>query len=274
MSIRTPEDNHDDDRGWFWLPFSEGEWYQGATYPGHSDFATDWNLRTKLGGWLDDRGKPVRAMADGTVADVQPADGTVFINHWGGTYRSEYRHMEPVLVKVGQKVERGDIIGRIGDAGNAPNGPHLHTRQYKKVSGVWKPIKQSYEGKEIGPSVWNSDSQPGSWDPPAPVLMQGPPPKATWQSAFKESERLRERADRRVDALTIKVGAVTEERDAARAAEQLAKDAADGLRTELTAAQAALKACQEQPTPSCDAAIAQATAELTAKIENAKAALA
>jgi hypothetical protein len=268
MTIRTPEDEIDRP-GYFYPPFNEGWWYQGATYAGHSDFATDFNRRTKNGGWLDDRGDPVRAIADGTVAEVQPADGTVFLNHFGGTYRSEYRHMEPVTVKEGQKVQRGDILGRIGEAGNAPNGTHLHHRHFKKVNGVWKPIKMRFYDRDIAASVFDSDTRPASGDWPGTVMLEGPPPRATWESAAKAYREALAAQKAQTELATSERNearqelAIAEEQwgkceallTAARAAEQLAKDAADGLRTELTAAQAALKACQEQPTPSCDAAV-------------------
>ena len=71
-TIRTPDDEVTTP-GWFLPPFTEGWWYQGATYPGHSDFAVDFNRRTVSGGWLQDDGDPVLAAADGTVAEVNAA---------------------------------------------------------------------------------------------------------------------------------------------------------------------------------------------------------
>jgi hypothetical protein len=261
MTIRTPDDEIDRP-GYFYPPFNEGWWYQGATYAGHSDFATDFNRRTKNGGWLDDRGDPVRAIADGTVAEVQPADGTVFLNHFGGTYRSEYRHMEPVTVKEGQKVQRGDILGRIGEAGNAPNGTHLHHRHFKKVNGAWKPIKMRFYDRDIAASVFDSDTRPASGDWPGTVMLEGPPPRATWESAAKAYREAlaaqKAQTELATDERNIarqQLSDATRDLATARAAEQLAKDAADGLRTELTAAQAALKACQDQPTPDCTTAV-------------------
>ena len=221
MTIRTPDDDIDKP-GWFYPPFAEGRTYQGITYGGHSDFSTDWNRRTPSGAWLEDKGDPVLAIADGTVAEVKPDEGVAFIDHAGG-YRSESRHMDPVLVKVGQKVKRGDVIGRIGAKGITPGrftpSPHLHHVHWKRP-GPGKPyqrIKQSFYGKPIATSVGDSDSRPDSWKPPAPVYVVGPPPPATWPGAYREAAKALDKAEDRAAALTVQVGALTEERDAARA---------------------------------------------------------
>jgi hypothetical protein len=261
MTIRTPDDEIDRP-GYFYPPFNEGWWYQGATYAGHSDFATDFNRRTKNGGWLDDRGDPVRAIADGTVAEVQPADGTVFLNHFGGTYRSEYRHMEPVTVKEGQKVQRGDILGRIGEAGNAPNGTHLHHRHFKKVNGVWKPIKMRFYDRDIAASVFDSDTRPASGDWPGTVMLEGPPPRATWESAAKAYREALAAQKAQTELATDERNIARQQlSDAKRDMEQATSTIAllegdrQRLVEDLTAAQAALKACQEQPTPDCTTAV-------------------
>ena len=125
-TIRTPEDEVDKP-GYFLPPFTPDWWYQGATYPGHSSGSVDWNRRTKNGGWLDDTGDPVLAAADGTVTEVDPRNGLVMLSHKGG-YATEYRHMVGPFPKVGEKVQRGDRIGSIGDvAGDGRSiGAHLH----------------------------------------------------------------------------------------------------------------------------------------------------
>jgi murein DD-endopeptidase MepM/ murein hydrolase activator NlpD len=187
VTIRTPDDENTTP-GYFLPPFKRGWTYQGATYAGHSDFAVDFNRRTPEGGWLPDKGDPVLAIARGRVIDTDPPNGYVLLQHPGG-YRSEYRHMEPVEVKIGQKVQRGDRLGRIGDAGNAPNGTHLHHRQYKRQpNGVYEPVPATFYGVALPVSV-RSDSKPEGWKPPEPVYVIGPERRATWERAYKAAER-------------------------------------------------------------------------------------
>lgn len=228
--IRTPLDESTEP-GFYLPPFRESWWYQGATYPGHSNHAVDFNRRTATGGWLDDRGDPVLAAADGIVAAIEPADGTVFVNHWDGLYRTEYRHMEPVRVKKGQRVERGDRLGDIGSAGNSTS-PHLHHRHWRRSSksAPWRSVPMRFEGKVLDVSVKDSDTRPAGWSPPRPILLQGPPPKATWRSAFEESEKLRSRAERQRDKAQEREAAAVTARGAAEAA--LAEERAAHLLTQ------------------------------------------
>lgn len=245
MTIRTPDDEITSP-GWFYPPFREGWTYEGQTYGGHTDYSVDWNRREiRPNGQvvvIQDKGDPVLAQQDGTVAEVDKANGAVFINHFGGTYRTESRHMDPVLVKVGQKVQRGDLIGRIGAVGISPSSgfvpsPHLHVVHWKKVKGAWQRIQQSYEGNPVRVSVGDSDSRPRSWDPPAKVYLQGPPPKATWESAQKATKKALDKAEDRAAALTVQLGAKAEEA-------RLATKAANELRTALTAANESVRTLQ------------------------------
>ncbi len=72
-------------------------------------------------------GTPVRAVNDGRVviAGTYPVrGGLVGIDHGAGLV-SLYFHQSKVLVKVGQTVRRGDVVGRVGTTGLSA-GPHLH----------------------------------------------------------------------------------------------------------------------------------------------------
>ncbi|MFI3330404.1 MAG: M23 family metallopeptidase [Rikenellaceae bacterium] len=73
-------------------------------------------------------GTPIYASGDGVVTkNTHPyyAYGYhVNIDHGFG-YKTRYAHMSKILVKVGEKVSRGDTIGLVGSTGRS-TGPHLH----------------------------------------------------------------------------------------------------------------------------------------------------
>lgn len=268
MTIRTPDDEVKTP-GYFYPPFREGWWYQGATYPGHSDASVDWNRRTKTGGWLDDTGDPVLAAADGTVAEVDPREGLVYLHHFGGLYRTEYRHMTGPFPKVGDKVQRGDRIGSIGNvAGDGRSfGAHLHHVHWKrsKTSEPFQRTRMRFYGKPVEVSVPDSDTRPSSWNPPEPVMVQGPPPKATWETAYKEAIALAEKRGDALEAQKAQTKLATDERDAARAEARLAQQTAEELRTALTAARSRIAELEAATPPDCSAIAAERDAALAAK---------
>lgn len=75
-------------------------------------------------------GSPVIASKGGTVEVVQRSDSgyghMVLINHGDG-YKTRYAHMiaGSITVRVGDVVEAGQTIGKVGSTGNS-SGPHLH----------------------------------------------------------------------------------------------------------------------------------------------------
>ena len=72
-------------------------------------------------------GSPIYAVTNGVVSEVasRTQDGRyVCINHNNGYYTC-YAHMARQNVSVGQTVERGHIIGYVGQTGYA-TGPHVH----------------------------------------------------------------------------------------------------------------------------------------------------
>ena len=73
-------------------------------------------------------GAPVGASADGTVIDVASNASyglVVDVSHGGGEYITRYAHLAAVLVREGQRVRRGEPLGRVGSTGLS-TGPHLH----------------------------------------------------------------------------------------------------------------------------------------------------
>ncbi len=72
-------------------------------------------------------GTPVRAVAAGEVvlaADHFFSGKSVFIDHGDGLISMSF-HLSDLAVEEGQRVEAGDVIGRVGATGRA-TGPHLH----------------------------------------------------------------------------------------------------------------------------------------------------
>lgn len=72
-------------------------------------------------------GSAVKAPADGTVLLAGPRGeygNSVTLDH-GNDVRSLYGHLSRVLVKSGDHVEKGQVIGLVGSTGRS-TGPHLH----------------------------------------------------------------------------------------------------------------------------------------------------
>lgn len=72
-------------------------------------------------------GTQVRAAAAGVVRRVRKSGGNglwIEVEHGGGV-RTQYLHLSAFLVKRGQKVAAGDVIGLSGATGRV-TGPHLH----------------------------------------------------------------------------------------------------------------------------------------------------
>jgi len=72
-------------------------------------------------------GDPVRATANGIVESAGWSGGygkMVEINHGNG-FSTRYGHMSEIEVKVGQKIQIGQVVGRVGSTGRS-TGPHLH----------------------------------------------------------------------------------------------------------------------------------------------------
>jgi murein DD-endopeptidase MepM/ murein hydrolase activator NlpD len=72
-------------------------------------------------------GDPVRATNRGIVTyagALYYSGNTIFLDHGGGLVTA-YLHLSRFLVSVGDTVDRGQIIGRVGATGRV-TGPHLH----------------------------------------------------------------------------------------------------------------------------------------------------
>jgi murein DD-endopeptidase MepM/ murein hydrolase activator NlpD len=96
-------------------------------------------------------GQPVRASADGIVMRATTMGGygnAVFLAHGFGV-TTRYGHLSRIEVRPGQRVKRGDIIGRVGSTGRS-TGPHLHYEVRIDGEPV-NPLAYILDDTEVGP---------------------------------------------------------------------------------------------------------------------------
>lgn len=82
-------------------------------------------------------GKSIKATAAGKVlyvGDLFFTGKVVYLDHGSGLI-SLYAHMNKTLVKKGQQIQQGQIIGKVGKTGRA-TGPHLHWSVYLNGNAV------------------------------------------------------------------------------------------------------------------------------------------
>ena len=102
--------------GWVSSPFT----YRLDPFTGQKTFHYGIDIATNFG-------NPVVATADGIVLSTgldKIAGKNIVLSHGSGV-TTHYLHLSKALVRGGQKVKRGDVIGLVGKTGKAL-GPHLH----------------------------------------------------------------------------------------------------------------------------------------------------
>lgn len=80
---------------------------------------------------------PIYATGNGRVVKAQKQRGygnMVIIDH-GYNYKTVYAHLNKYIVKRGQRIKRGEIIGYLGNTGIS-TGPHLHYEVRKNNRAV------------------------------------------------------------------------------------------------------------------------------------------
>jgi murein DD-endopeptidase MepM/ murein hydrolase activator NlpD len=102
--------------------------FDGQNLPG-AQFKTCWSGMTCYSGHnaLDypmPTGTPLYAVAPGKIVYRYDKDGGLIIEHPNG-YRTLYWHMENIIVRTGQVVVQGQLLGISGNRGMS-TGPHLH----------------------------------------------------------------------------------------------------------------------------------------------------
>lgn len=74
------------------------------------------------------KGEPIYVTGSGTVEEVSFnffGYGNVIVVNHGFGYKTRYAHLQRVLVKQGDRVEKGEQIATMGTSGRS-TGPHLH----------------------------------------------------------------------------------------------------------------------------------------------------
>lgn len=94
-------------------------------------------------------GTSIRASGAGEVVNAGWNGGygqMVEIDHGNGLH-TRYAHMSRVLVKTGDKVSAGDIVGKVGSTGRS-TGPHLHY-EVRRDGAPLNPLKFIKAGRAI-----------------------------------------------------------------------------------------------------------------------------
>jgi murein DD-endopeptidase MepM/ murein hydrolase activator NlpD len=105
--------------------FSEGFGWRNDPISGVREFHQGMDI-------VAPQGAIVRAPADGLITRATRMSGygkMVDLSHGYG-YATRYGHLSEILVRSGQRVLRGDPIGRVGSTGHS-TGPHLHYEIFK-----------------------------------------------------------------------------------------------------------------------------------------------
>ena len=84
------------------------------------------------------KGTPVKAAYAGMVVEATHGAGfgkTIVVMH-NNKYKTRYAHLNTILVRIGQKVAQGEVIGKVGDTGivrskSGRDPSHLHFEVYK-----------------------------------------------------------------------------------------------------------------------------------------------
>lgn len=100
------------------------------------------------------KGTPIYCTGDGKIRRVKKSfsgyGNQVEIDHGYG-YVTKYAHMQSFIVKKGQKIKRGELIGYVGNSGKS-TAPHLHYEVKK-------------DGKKINPvHFFHQDLSPAQYD--------------------------------------------------------------------------------------------------------------
>jgi len=118
--------------------YSDGFGWRVDPFSGQPEFHTGLDI-------VAPSGTAVRSTADGVVTRVGRESGygkMVQLSHGYGL-GTLYGHLSATMVRAGQRIRQGDMIGRVGSTGRS-TGPHVH---YEVVKG----------GQRVDPRKYTSD---------------------------------------------------------------------------------------------------------------------
>jgi len=94
-------------------------------------------------------GAPIKATANGVVTKSGWNGGygrMVEIDHGNG-FATRFAHMSKILVKEGDRIKIGDVVGQVGSSGRS-TGPHLHY-EIRRNGAAIDPLRFIKAGKQI-----------------------------------------------------------------------------------------------------------------------------
>ena len=126
------------------IPVKKGDFYVASGYKMRMHPILKINKFHKGMDFTAPKGTPVYASGNGKIHRAQRSSTfgkVIYIDHGYG-YKTIYAHLSKMVVKRGQEIKRGDLIGYVGNTGLSV-APHLHYEVHKNDRAV-NPINFYY----------------------------------------------------------------------------------------------------------------------------------
>ena len=114
------------------LPIKKGDFYVASGYKMRMHPILKINKFHKGMDFTAPKGTPVYASGDGKIYRAQRSSTfgkVIYIDHGYG-YKTIYAHLSDMVVRRGESIKRGDLIGYVGNTGLSV-APHLHYEVHK-----------------------------------------------------------------------------------------------------------------------------------------------
>ncbi|UAM97323.1 M23 family metallopeptidase [Polaribacter litorisediminis] len=132
------------------LPIKKGDFYVASGYKMRMHPILKINKFHKGMDFTAPKGTPVYASGNGEIYRAQRSStfgNVIYIDHGYG-YKTIYAHLSKMVVKRGQDIKRGDLIGYVGNTGLSV-APHLHYEVHKNNIAL-NPINFYYGDLSLG----------------------------------------------------------------------------------------------------------------------------